>query len=591
MDIIKKLKDKDFVIFEGILSFMIAELLVHIFGFKNNICYLTIFTGILTFLMDYVRKNIKNNDKNETIVTIIFDIIFSIVILIQTKINFIGGISQSLQENTFEKFVGIDILKYIVIFILVFIIIEAIQIFIKKIKKEEILQEQDELDKKKKIKYWGIYTLAIFIPYIIFFLIHYPGSVLADSFSSIYQITGEIKLNNHFPILYTFFVGIFIKIGQAINNYNIGIALYTITQIMIVSAGLGYFLTWLKEKKVKNIYILLTTIYFIGNAIFATYAITMWKDPLFCLFLFILMLRLYDVLESNGEILKKTSVMIQFIVLNILISFLRNNGIYITLLIGLILLIKYWKNYKKFIIGNAIVAILIVFIQGPLYSYLEIKTPSEESFGILIQQIAYTMSVEGEIDEADKKLLNEILPEQEWIESYTPFIVDNVKWDPSFNSSVLGKNKGEFIKIWVKTLSKNFINYVKAYSLATYGFWSIETNCNYGFYDNYIFENNYNIHKVNLVEKATGVNLEKIGGKTDFLGTGTLFWIMMIVVVSLIRNKESKYIISLLPGIILWLTIMVATPVAFSLRYMFVLAYAFPFILVLPIIKKKELNK
>lgn len=586
MKIIKKLSNNDFIIIEGILSFIITELLVHIFQLENNICYLVIGIGILTFLIDYLRKNLKNNDKKETIITIVFDMIFSLAILVQTKINFTGKISQGSEENTFESFTSIDILKYLIIFILTFIVIEIIQIIIKKVRKEEIIQEKIELD--QKIKYWCIYTSIIFIPYIIFFLIHYPGSVLADSFSSINQIVGSRALDNHFPIVYTFFVGIFMKIGQAINNYNIGVALYTITQITIISGGLGYFLVWLKGKNIKDIYILLVAIYFIGNAIFATYAITMWKDPLFCLFLFILMLRLYDVVESNGEILKKTSVMIQFIILNILISFFRNNGTYITLLIGLILLIKYWKNYKKFIIGNAVVAILIVFVQGPLYSKLKIKTPSEESFGILIQQIAYTMSVGGKIEEEDKQLLYEILPEEDWIDSYAPFLVDPIKWNSNFSSTTLGENKGEFIKIWLKTLSKNFLNYVKAYSLETYGFWSIETNCNYGFYDNYISENDYNIHKVNLIARATGINLEKIGGKTDFLGTGTLFWIVMIVVLSLIRNKESKYIIALLPGIILWLTVMIATPVAFSLRYMFVLAYALPFILILPMIKKER---
>lgn len=381
-----KISDKNKLILEGMISFIITELFIYAFELKNNVVYGTIIIGILTFLIDFSREKINLIDKNRkrfVIVNSIFSLIFSLTILIQTKIKYVG-LSQTLEEDTFGNFELMDILKYFIIYVFVWVGMASIYFIIEKITQKRLVQNEDEeeISRKRKIKCWAIYTGTIAVFYMIFFLIWYPGSVLADSFSSIYQMTGAMELNNHFPIVYTFFVGIFIKIGQVINNYNIGIALYSIVQIFIIAGILGYFVLWLKQKKVKSIYLLFTIIYFVGNALFATYAITMWKDPLFCAFLFLLMLKLYDVVESKGRKLDNPFFLTSIIILNLLISFFRNNGIFIIAIIGIILTICYRKVSKKFLIANVISIITIILIQGPLYNFLNIATPSEESLGI-----------------------------------------------------------------------------------------------------------------------------------------------------------------------------------------------------------------
>lgn len=591
MNNIRKFISNNIIVIEGIISFILLELLIYTFDITNNVCYLVISSAILTFMIEYVRKNANFKSRINKIVNIIFSIIFSATILVQTKINYNGKISQKFDENAFSKFELIDILKYILIFMMVFLLVLLIETLVENIRKKELILDNkadNKPNKKSKWTSWLIYTGIIAAFYIIFLLIYYPGSVLADSFSSIYQILGIRQLDNHFPIMYTFFVGIFIKIGSAINDLNIGIFLYSLTQIIIISSGLGYFLVWLKEKKVKAIYRLLTLIYFIGNSVFATYAIIMWKDPLFCLFLFLLMLKLYDVIDTKGEILSKTSTIIQFIILDILISFFRNNGIYIITVIVLILTIMYWKKFKKFILSNIIVVCIILVIQGPIYKALNITTPIQESLAIPIQQIAYTISSGGDIDQQDREFLYKILPEEDWKESYELYLVDSIKWNSNFQSEFLSENKIEFMKIWLKTLFKNPSSYIKSYLFTTYGFWSIETKSSYGFLDNYISENDYGIYKTNVLENITGINLENINSNSDYLGSGTLIWLLIFSMIILIINKEKKYILCFLPGILLWGTIMIATPVAFSLRYVFTLAYALPFTVIISLINKNK---
>lgn len=571
------------------LSFMLIEASTCLFNCKNNIVYIILETVILFITLKYLIKNKISIQKNTIIINSIFSFIMSITIDIQNKVQYIGKIDTNLEDLNLSSFGAIDILKVIFIFAIIFIIITAVEIKLKD--KTNIEEESKEVNQKYGIKKWLIYFLIIFIPYIIFLLINYPGSVLADSFSSIYQITGYLKYNNHFPIMYTLFVGIFVNIGSTIENYNIGVALYSITQISIISGCIAYFMLWLKNKNINKLYIAIVAIYFAASTIFATYAITMWKDPLFNIFLFMYMLKLYDIIETNGESLKNKGNVASIIILNFLVAFLRNNGIFIITILGVILTIKYIKKFKAFTIANILSIIIILIIQGPIYKLLELKTPAEESLGIPIQQIAYVISEGGNISEDDLSFLNELLPIETWKEEYKPLVVDSIKWAPGFNYTFLENNKSEFIKVWIRVCKNNMKESIKAYLLETYGFWSIETKNAYGFYDNYIYENTYDIHKVDLVKKTTGLDLTFVNNNIDFLGSGTLIWILLGVLTILIENRQKKRILALLPALLVWTSIMIATPVAFSLRYVLVLAYALPFIIILPLIKKENKNE
>ena len=579
---------------EALCGFIITELLIYSFALNNNVVYVVMITMLLTFLLEFFRRNIdiKVKDSRRLIIlNSIFSVFLSFCILLQTKIQYNGDIAQKLDmEGTFQRFHAIDILKFFIAYILVWLGIAAVYFIVEKIKQKKVIQDETikVINKKDKWKYWAIFSGVIAVFYIIFLFICYPGSVFGDSLNSIWQVLGTAELSNHFPIFYTWFVGIFVFIGNCLNNYNIGVALYSLTQILIISGVLGYFILWLKLKGIKTIYLIFTLFYFIGNSVFATYAICMWKDPLFCLFLFLFMLKLYDIIESKGKKLDDPFFVTSIILLNFLVAFLRNNGIFIIILIGIIITICYRKSSKIFLATNIISLIVIILIQGPLYNVLNIKTPSEESLGIPIQQVAYTLSVDGEIKEEDKEFLNHILPIEDWKDSYEIFLVDSIKWNENFDADFLAQNKLDFIKVWLNGLGNNFPQYIKAYLLQTYGFWSIGTKNDYGFVNNGIVDNTLGIHKVDLIERFTGLNLKNWTNNADFLGSGTLIWILFLSGLFLFIQRRGKYTIVLLPCLLLWLSIMIATPVAFSLRYVFVLAYALPLIVLLPIIAKKS---
>ncbi len=586
------IKENKNLLLEFIFSVIVVKMIIGLFGLKNNSVYVVIAVSIIMFLIERLIKNkeyLKN--KLEVILLTSYALIISTVIIIQSKITFNGEVGLNYLENTFSSFELLDILRLLVMFVIILLVTWNLGIWFGKTK-FSILNtiSKEKLTTKNAIKYWGIFTAFIAIPYFLYLLTYAPGAVLGDSLTSIVQGMGDAPFNNHHPVLYSIFVGFFMRIGKALNSNNIGTMLYSTAQLLIISGIIGYFLVWLRKYNVKNKYILLTYLFFIANTIFASYAIIMWKDPLFCGFVFLMTLFLFDIINKNGEPLKNFYGIFKFVILSILIAFFRNNGIYIVIGIYIALLIWSRKKLIVFNIVNTVTVIAIIVIQGPVYTKLGIISPTEEALAIPMQQIARTIAYDGNITQEQEEFLRKILPIEKWKNKYEPCVVDSIKWDPEFNKTFLTENKGEFLKIWAQMLQNNFKEYVKAYLMDTYGFWSIETKNKYGFVDTYIIKNDFGIERKDCIKNLTGKSIENLFTKPDFLGSGTLLWIIVLSAVLLLIKHQQKYIFVLLPCIISWLSIMVATPVAFSLRYVFMIVYTLPLIIMLPFIAK-EINK
>lgn len=577
------------LIINFIVSCVLIELVVLLFGMKNNSIYVVIAVALLTYLFEKIKSKFKTiKNKRDIIISSIFSLGISIVLLIQSKITFKDHVDLSYTENTFAHFELLDIIRLLILFIITSIVVINIIIWVKNTKFSVIEKNKQQSMRKTNFKFFIVFWILIVIPYFLYLLTYAPGAVLGDSFASITQGLGEVPYNNHHPVLYSMFVGVFMKIGTLFGSNNVGVMLYSTAQLIIISGIIAYFLLWMKKHNIKLIYILFTYLFFVANTVFAAYSIIMWKDPLFCGFVFLMCLYLYDIAHKNGEQLKNFTGIAKFVILMFLIAFFRNNGLFIAAAIYIALLLTYRTKLLIFNIINTITILVIIIIQGPIYTKLGIISPAEESFGIPLQQTARVIAHDGNITEEQKTFLNQILPLERWKENYQPCLADPIKWHPEFNKQFLSENKIQYIKVWLKMLPSNFGEYVKAYLMETYGFWSIETKNAYGFVDTYILENNYDIERRDCIKMLTGSSIENLYSTPDFLGSGTLFWIMSLSIILLIATKKSKYILTLLPCIIGWSTIMIATPVAFSLRYVFMLAYALPLMIILPFMNKRE---
>lgn len=441
---------------------------------------------------------------------------------------------------------------------------------------EIIFQDTGYMNKKNLIKLF----IAFVVIYSCYLIIYAPGIVAGDSLSSIRQIE-EGFLENHHPVFYTCIIGFFLKIGNYIGDNNTGILLYCIFQIVITSLTYSYFINWLGKRKIGKVCRIFVFLYYVFSPVFAIYSITLWKDPMFSCGLLMMIIKLFDF--CNKESISKRELFC-FSILGILISLLRNNGIYIFILTFILMLFFIRGNNKKIVLSILPAIILVYIITGPVYvNVLHANTRFVEKIGIPLQQMGRVVVENGEMSEEDEMFMYSLLPKEKWDTYYDPFIVDPVKWSKEFNTEYLNSHKKEFFDTWISMLKKNLKIYIQQYIMGTTGFWRIGEERSNEFVKLEILKNKYNIFSKSLLGDKTGTLIKnKLQNKYAHIPMGIFIWIIILDILFCLVYKKTEYILPLAPLIGNWGTLMIATPTAFGLRYIWINVLAFPLAILYP---------
>ena len=445
-------------------------------------------------------------------------------------------------------------------------------------------------------EYWAKVFLANIIFWLPYFLVFYPGNLSWDSVTSVEQIMGTQPWSNWHPVMFTASIGIFMNAGMLLGDINFGIACYTFAQMTVFAGILSYTVFWMKKKGVPDVLLLLVMGFYFLNPVIATYAVTLWKDILFSGFMLLLVLFLFDVAQGEGQLLGTGKGIIRLAVLFFLVAFWRNNGIYILIVVTAVLAVCYRKYCRQFLLPILTVLALILFIQGPVYEKIGIDSGYfSEAAGILLQQIAYTMEQDGIIDAKSLEFLDQILPVQKWAVVYSPGGADSIKFDPEFNNQFLNENAGEFIRVWLKLLPQNFARYVKAWLMNTLGYFHIGTTSSAVWYGIIPLEQAemLGIFRTDLLAAVmhTDIIASVIEAFLFFMYDLPVFnviysiaasvWAVFLCGIILIRRKKWWCLLSVLPLVALWGTLMIAAPVNCGFRYMFSFHLAMPVVLMM----------
>lgn len=529
--------------------------------------------------------------KKDIIVGICLAFVLSFFFTLGNRINFSGEIHDKYWSTTIREWKQNDLLVFLISFLILFFVYMVLNLLIvNRHTFSYIICANRNLTRKEIIIGSIIIAIICWLAWSPYFLSFYPGSVMGDSFKSIREIMGINEFTNHHPILYTLLIGFFIKIGEYIWNYNFGVFLYVLFQSSLMALVIGRFVLWLYNYGVKVWFCVATVIFYAVLPVFPAYAMILWKDPLFSCALFCYMMMITDVVLSRGQCLKTKQCMVSFILILFFIMALRNNGIYIVLVTVGILVFSYREVLKRKWLYIVAFVLIYTLLNSVALRVLDIKTEFVESVGIPLQQMARVVVEEGEMTDEDKDFLFNLLPEDEYKKSYQPALVDSIKWNSEFDEQYLEENKAIFFKTWFDLLKCNFSIYVDAYCLNTFGFWMPGVQTDYGYADRRIQEedNVFNIHQVDLVEKFLGIPLrDYLDGNMVFIGSGSLAWLLLFVTAMLVCIKR-RAVYVLFPSLINWLTYLVATPAAFGLRYVFILLFSMPLMIVLPFLFRKE---
>lgn len=565
-------KDSIQTFFLIIVASVLALVLFQISNVENSRHNMLMVIPLAWFIYVMYRRAM-NTSRQTVLLTGLLSLMWSTVTVVADKID--------LESSSFvENFAYEDIFEIIVFGFAVFPIFYCIIEF--------FTQSTERIDGRKRfsVKNWLVFTFVYIVCWMPVFLTYYPGNLSVDSFDVTLQALGQTRLSNHHPVMFTILVRICMKFGAIFGGITAGIVLFSILQMVIQALTLAFCTEKIRSYGANQVLLVASVLFSSFSPIISMYSITMWKDILFSCWLLLLVLYLFELLhgEENRKELRARELGI-IVFLNVLIAFGRNNGFYIIFLTSLVLCFYYRKQYKRVVPVLASSLVLISIVQGPIYDMCEIEKGSfAESVGIPLQQMAYTVKYDGNITEEQRVFLDHILPLEEMKEAYCPTVSNGIKFHQDFNDAFLEENKGEFLKVWLEMLIHNPFKFVKAYCLQTMGFWHIDT---VGYvYASGVSDTRYNTLGVtgrNLWKELTGIEIDCTEHWHEpilnlFLSPSVPFWLILICAVVLIVRKQYPLLISLVPLIGLWGTIMVATPAFGEFRYVYGLYLAIPFL-------------
>ena len=127
--------------------------------------------------------------------------------------------------------------------------------------------------------------------------------------------------------------------------------------------------------------------------------------------------------------------------------------------------------------------------------------------------------------------------------------------------------------------------------LNTLGYWDINkiTSNSYIQYLNWNNEQPFaGVTQRNFIEELTGKSIVPQLTNIRLIIAALWAWLSLLSFVITIKNKRYKNLLILVPALLNWGTLMIATPIAFTLRYVYILVLMVPLTIFVPIMKNKE---
>lgn len=438
---------------------------------------------------------------------------------------------------------------------------------------------------------------VIFLAWVPYLLKYYPGITTPDSFDQICQSLGLTQLANHHPITHTAIIGIFMNIGKAVGNYNLGVALYSVFQMLVLSAGFSFGIYYMAKKNVDFRWRVISLLFLALYPVNGMYSITMWKDIPFAVCMLIFVIMLYEIASSKGEFFEKKKNIFLFVLSMIAVILFRNNGIYVVVLTLPFVLFAYRKYYKKIIAVIVFILCAYAIWKGPVFSALNVKEgSSREALSIPLQQFARIVKEHSdELTDEEKENIHKYLKTRDLDKLYDPKLSDDVK--ATFDDENFKQDKKTFVVTWVKLCFKYPRTVVESFLCNCYGYWYPE------FQYWVVARSTVNtddekditlpIEQQSLIEDAKWNSVDAVIEKREvpvfsmLFSIGFMFWLVIVSFGYVIYKKEYRKLVIFIPVLVLWLTCL-ASPVSGEYRYMYAMFAMIPLLIGISLINNKE---
>lgn len=466
---------------------------------------------------------------------------------------------------------------------------------------EKLTKKEEKGSKKNNRKELFLYWFVIFLCWIPVFLAFYPGAFVYDATDEYVQVATR-TFTTHHPLAHVLLLGGMVCAGNKFfDSYNIGIALYTICQMIVLSGVFSYTVCYIK-RKINSKYVTWIAVLFYGLfPIIPMYAVCSAKDGIFTAAFLMVVIKLLQLLENTTEFMQSKGNVILSILAAVVMMLFRNNGMYayVVWIPAIIIVCKFLGKEKKDIAKIAILMIASVLFFIGISKALAIVTKADDSesqeiMTVPIQQMVRTYQYAPDTyNEEEKEILYEIIPKED-LHLYNARISDLIK--SKFNNEVFNADKGKYLKLWVKIGLQKPMIYLNAWFMTSYGYWYPDAVINvyggntvhtftYQESSYFGFETEYPGTRESklpwLEEQYRRISLElyqqKIPGVSMLFSPGFLFWLYMFCYVYFLQKGKWNHVSAFGGILLLWATVILGP--TYLVRYVLILWFALPVVI------------
>lgn len=457
-------------------------------------------------------------------------------------------------------------------------------------------------ENSKQVKHIPLFCFfACMLGWFPYFLYEYPAVMTPDSINQLEQVLAMIPYSNHHPWAHTMVIKFFYCLGFLLTgNPNSSLAFFTIFQMCFMAACAAWLIATLLKLGVKNNICYLITAFYALLPYHAVFAVTVWKDVMFSgaisLFTVALARLLFFYPECSKSELTLSGTI--YVLSGIMICLFRSNGWYAFLFSLPFLFYAFRRHLKLALTLHLTVLAAVLIVKIPVMNAFQVTQPDfAESICIPLQQTARVICEDKELTQEQWDSVHKVIDTTYIKDLYAPGFADNMKeLLRAGDLDYLTAHKGEYFRLWLTLGLKYPGSYLRAYIDQTIGYWYPDVSYTVGDIDG-IIANETGVTSQPLIGGPFIVKLkeilQKLGDMLPLYGLlfsmGAMLWALLGCIAVVLAKKQVSRCILFLPGLAVILTLLAATPVSSEFRYAYSLAYALPFYLLVPFIKRDSL--
>ena len=451
-------------------------------------------------------------------------------------------------------------------------------------KEQQAAGSPDRFSMKRVWITWAVMIL-LSLPW---YLHCFPGIVTQDSAD---QINDAITLNgirdHHSAFLTLMMRLVIVPVRQLTGSLQNGVAVTSFLQMLIVTFVFSFACVWIRRYLQNRLLRLLVFLWYAVFPVNTIYSVTLWKDILFSVCFLALLLCLDAAAENERAFFHSRTKRILLLIALALLPLMRHNGILISVVIGLSMLLRFKNNRTQagLIFGCALIFFgLWKLLLLPALQVTEIT--SGQALSVLQQQMARAMNVHHEeLSAEEMREFTQYFDIEDLWTRYKPGISDSVK--RHFRDDRYQEDPAGFFASWAKLWRRYPVDYIEAFLANNYGYWFPETH--YWVVSSGVDAGEWDIEDVHqapvhafsllnqLLAFISNDQYLKVPLLPLLFSRGACFWLWLFCGCYCLYRNRGKFI--LFPaGLALWIGILIS-PVYNEYRYVYGLFIGLPLLM------------